>query len=130
MSVGGSESKLTRLLHAIVKARALLVAFGIGAKGVVFFAIGQEPEGSFDVNSFCRATFRALVVYLSPSPLEERMYDVTEQRACLRRLRNAALLAVVIPAALVAGCSSQPAPPPPAPVAAAPPPPPMPAVRG
>jgi len=35
------------------------------------------------------------------------MYDVDEQKASLRRFRTAALLAVVIPAALLAaGCSS------------------------
>ena len=36
------------------------------------------------------------------------MYDVDEQKASLRRFGKAALLAVVIPAALLAaGCSSQ-----------------------
>src|SRR5882672_655001 len=77
--------------------------------------------------------FPSVVVCSTPSTLEERMYDVAEKMARLGRLRNAALLAVVIPAALVAGCSSQPPPPPQQPVAAAPPPPPpppMPAVRG
>ncbi len=56
-----------------------------------------------------------------------------EKMARLRQLRSAALIAIAIPAALVAGCSSpQPAPPqqtvatqPPPP-----PPPPMPAARG
>lgn len=57
------------------------------------------------------------------------MSDITKS------LRNAALIAVVVPAALLAGCAPQPAPPPPAPQAVAypaPPPPPPPArmVRG
>ncbi len=60
------------------------------------------------------------------------MYD--EHKATLRRFGKVALLAVMIPAALLAaGCSSQPAPPPPQPMASAPPPPPpppMPSVRG
>jgi hypothetical protein len=59
------------------------------------------------------------------------MSDVAEKMARLRRLRNAALLAIVIPGALLAGCS-QPAPPP-QPAAAPPPPPPpppAPVVRG
>ena len=61
------------------------------------------------------------------------MFDVAEKVARLRQLRTAALVAVVIPAALLAGCSSQPSPPPPQPAAApAPPPapPPAPVVRG
>lgn len=61
------------------------------------------------------------------------MLDVAEKMARLRYLRNAALVAVVIPAALLAGCAPQPAPPPPpAPMAvpAPPPPPPVPVVRG
>jgi len=62
------------------------------------------------------------------------MSDVAEKMARLRQLRNAALVAVVIPAALLAGCAPQPArPPPPQPVAyPAPPPPPVPVpiVRG
>ena len=55
------------------------------------------------------------------------MSDVAEKMARL------ALVAVLIPAALLAGCASQPAPPPPQPVAATPPPPPpppAPVVRG
>jgi hypothetical protein len=62
------------------------------------------------------------------------MYDVTEKMARLRRLRNATLVAVVIPAVLVASGCSQPAPPPPPPpqpvAATPPPPPPPPPVRG
>jgi hypothetical protein len=69
------------------------------------------------------------------------MSDAFEKMARLRQLRNAALVAVVLPAALVAGCAPQPAPPPPAPepmAAPAPPPPPpmapapapVPVVRG
>lgn len=61
------------------------------------------------------------------------MSDVTERMARLRRLRNAALVAVVIPAFLAA-CAPVPAPPPPppppAPIVAPPPPPPVPVVRG
>jgi hypothetical protein len=59
------------------------------------------------------------------------MSDVVEKMARLRQLRNAAVIAVVIPAAFVAGCvAPPPPPPPPAPVAPAPPPPPVPVVRG
>ena len=64
------------------------------------------------------------------------MSDVSKKMARLRQLRNAALIGVVIPAALLAGCAPQPAPPPPpAPMAAPappppPPPPPVPVVRG
>jgi hypothetical protein len=52
-----------------------------------------------------------------------------------KKIRNAALIAVVIPAALVAGCAQQPAPPPPQPQPVAypappPPPPAVPRVRG
>lgn len=61
------------------------------------------------------------------------MSDVTEQSARLTRFRTAALLAIVIPAALLGACS-QPAPPPPPPqpqqTYAPPPQPPMPPVRG
>ena len=60
-----------------------------------------------------------------------------EKMARIRQLRNVALLAVVIPAALLAGCAApQPAPPPPPPMmnpAPPPPPPPpgpVPVVRG
>jgi len=63
------------------------------------------------------------------------MSDI-EKIARRRQLRNAALVALVVPAALLAGCAPAPAPPPPQPVAypAPPPPPPAPApvpvVRG
>jgi hypothetical protein len=61
------------------------------------------------------------------------MFD-TEKMARRRRLRNAALIALMVPAALLAGCAPAPAPPPPPqPVAAPPPPPPpppAPVVRG
>ena len=60
------------------------------------------------------------------------MSDVAEKMRRLRQLRNAALVAVVIPA-LLAGCAPAPAPPPPpppAPAPAPPPPPPVPVVRG
>src|SRR5262249_19785347 len=74
-------------------------------------------------------TFRLVPVVVSsfsPSTVEKRMSDVAEKMARLRQFRNAALLAVVIPVALVAGCSSTPPPPPPQPVATTPPPPPPP----
>ena len=62
------------------------------------------------------------------------MSDVAEKMTRLRQLRNAALIAVVIPAALLAGCAQPappPPPPPPAPMPAPPPPPPaVPMVRG
>lgn len=60
------------------------------------------------------------------------MSDVAEKRARIRLLRNAALVAVVLPA-MLAACAPVPAPappPPPAPVMAPPPPPPVPVVRG
>lgn len=56
------------------------------------------------------------------------MSDVTANLARRRMLRNAAMVAVVVPAALVAGCAPAPAPAPPPPViSSAPPPPPAPA---
>jgi hypothetical protein len=61
------------------------------------------------------------------------MSDFGEKMTRLRQLRNAALIAVVIPAALLAGCAQPappPPPPPPAPAPAPPPPPPVPMVRG
>ena len=63
------------------------------------------------------------------------MSHIAEKVAGLAQLRNAALLAILIPAALLAGCAPQPAPPPPPPPLAAPTPPPppppsVPAVRG
>ena len=63
------------------------------------------------------------------------MSDVTEKMARLGRSRKAALVAIVIPAALLVGCAPPPAPPPPQPVytpAPAPPPAPpaVPYVRG
>jgi len=51
---------------------------------------------------------------------------MSEKVARLRQLRNAALVAVLIPAALVAGCVPQPPPPPPPEPMAAPAPPPPP----
>lgn len=60
------------------------------------------------------------------------MFDI-EKTARRRQLRNAALVALVIPAALLAGCAPAPAPPPPPPqpmAAPPPPPPPAPVVRG
>jgi hypothetical protein len=63
------------------------------------------------------------------------MSDVAVKRARRRQLRNAALVAVLLPAALLAGCAAPAPPPPPQPqpmYAPAPPPPParIPAVRG
>ena len=70
------------------------------------------------------------------------MSGIAHKMARLRRWRNAALVVVAIPAALLAGCAQQPAPPPPPPPAPmpmaypAPPQPmpmapaPVPAVRG
>jgi hypothetical protein len=61
------------------------------------------------------------------------MFDI-EKMARRRQLRNAVLIALMVPAALLAGCAPAPAPPPPPqPVAAPPPPPPpppAPVVRG
>jgi hypothetical protein len=64
------------------------------------------------------------------------MSDVSETLARQRLFRKAAIVAVLVPAALLAGCAQQqPAPPPAQPVQAAPPPPPpapapAPMVRG
>jgi hypothetical protein len=55
------------------------------------------------------------------------MSDVAEKLAGWRLLRNTAVVAVLVPAALFAGCAQQqPAPPPQPVVSAAPPPPPAP----
>jgi hypothetical protein len=61
------------------------------------------------------------------------MSHIVERMARLGRLRNAALVAIVVPAALLAGCAVPAPPPPPQPqpvYAPAPPPPYVPAVRG
>jgi hypothetical protein len=58
------------------------------------------------------------------------MSDVAENLACRRLLRNAVMVAVMIPAALLAGCAPQPAPPPPPQPVVYPAPPPPPIVRG
>lgn len=67
------------------------------------------------------------------------MSDISAKMPRLRQLRNAALAAVVLPAALLAACAApEPAPPPPAPAPAPqsyvpapqPAPPPVPVVRG
>ena len=62
------------------------------------------------------------------------MSEIAEKMARLGRLRNAALVAVVLPAALLAGCAVPAPPPPPQPMytpAPQPAPPPyVPAVRG
>ena len=62
------------------------------------------------------------------------MFDIEKMSRC-EQLRNAALFALLVPAALLAGCTPTPAPPPPpAPMAQPapppPPPPPAPVVRG
>src|SRR4030095_423110 len=106
---------------------------GLRRSAPMFSAIGagtRMPRSALTVavNHFAR-----VALSLIPSTVEDRMYDVAEKMARLRRLRNAAMVAVVLPAALLAAGCSQPAPPPPpppAPVAAPPPPPPPPPVRG
>ena len=56
---------------------------------------------------------------------------MVEKITRLRQLRNAALIALVLTPAVLAGCSQQaPPPPPPQPAPAPPPPPPPPPVRG
>jgi hypothetical protein len=53
------------------------------------------------------------------------------EKLARRQLRNIAMVALVLPAALLASCAPVPPPPPPAPVLApAPPPPPPPMIRG
>jgi len=62
------------------------------------------------------------------------MFDVANKLTSRRALRNAALVAVMLPAVLVAACAPAPVPPPPPPPPAAPAPmpmpPPAPVVRG
>jgi hypothetical protein len=61
------------------------------------------------------------------------MSDVVEKLAYRRLLRNAAMVAVVVPATLLAGCAPQPAPPPPLQPVVYPaplPPAPVPVIRG
>jgi hypothetical protein len=55
------------------------------------------------------------------------MSAVSKTVARHRLLRNAAMIAVLIPVGLLAACADQPPPPPPQPVVVAPPPPPPPA---
>jgi len=54
------------------------------------------------------------------------MFDLSETLARHRLYRKAAMIAVVVPLALLGACASQQPAPPPAPVQAAPPPPPPP----
>jgi hypothetical protein len=54
------------------------------------------------------------------------MSDVAEKSVRWRLLRNTMMVAVVVPAALLAGCAQPEPAPPPQPVAEAPPPPPAP----
>ncbi len=89
----------------------------------------REPEYHFDVTL---SQFSIVALCVSTSTLEEiRMSDVADKKASLRWLRNAALIALVLTPAVLAGCSQQtPPPPPPQPAPMAPPPPPPPPVRG
>jgi len=98
--------------------------------------IGRECHGPECTMQDVFAGQRVVIVYRnSRSTMEANpMSDVTEV-ARHRKLRNAALMAMLIPVALAAGCAPPPPPPPPPqPVfAPAPPPPPqirVPAVRG
>src|SRR5258707_14645607 len=97
--VRGSES----LLHAPAKANRERLRL---PKPDFLDQGGGNQAGPFDVDQF-----PIVVSSLDLSTTEERMSDVAEKTARLRQLRNAALLAIVIPAALLAGCSS-PTPPP------------------
>lgn len=51
------------------------------------------------------------------------MFEVSKSVARHKLLRNAAMVAFVVPTALLAGCASEPPPPPPQPVVYQPPPP-------
>ena len=72
--------------------------------------------------------FAIVLGYDSLNRGENRMSDV-EKLVRRKQLRNAALVALLVPAALLAGCAhpAPPPPPPPAPMAAPAPPPPPPA---
>ncbi len=86
----------------------------------------REPEYHFDVTV---SQFLIVALCVSASTLEG--IRMSEKMAGLRWLRNAALIALVITPAVLAGCSQQtPPPPPPQPAPMAPPPPPPPPVRG
>jgi hypothetical protein len=58
------------------------------------------------------------------------MSDVDKKFGRRRLLWNATMVAIAVPAALLAGCAPQPAPPPPQPVVYPAPPPPPPVIRG
>jgi hypothetical protein len=77
------------------------------------------------------SAFRLSIVSVS-QPWRKRMSGIAGRMVALRQLRYAALVAVIIPGALVAGCvAPPPPPPPPQPIhAPPPPPPPLPVVRG
>ena len=83
--------------------------------GVGLAAINADRSAS-DQNAVPGSVFaanRSLIAYCTTyTTLGGR--DMSE---VARKIRNAALIAVVIPAALVAACAPQPAPPPPQPVA-------------
>src|SRR6266403_2957603 len=84
----------------------------------------REPHRKRDPHTTCAAADRNgitfsccqslsdCVLYRATQLRSKTMPDVAEKMARLGRLRNAALVAVVIPAALLAGCAA-PAPPPP-----------------
>src|SRR5258708_5388610 len=78
--------------------------------GSIFLPSDGNPNGPSTLTSPVGHSPSASLT--SPS-LEERMYDLGEQKASLRRFRKAALLAVVIPAALLAAVCAPPKPPPP-----------------
>jgi hypothetical protein len=131
------------LLYAAVKARFSLstcdvpdvggetepAGEGCGDQSPIFPPAKLEPEYHFDVTL---SQFSIVALCVSASTLEEiRMSDVADKKASLRWLRNAALIALVLTPAVLAGCSQQaPPPPPPQPAPMAPPPPPPPPVRG
>jgi hypothetical protein len=78
----------------------------------------------------CHPTFpvgpSGLSCALLDQPGRKRMFDVAEKFARLRLLRNMSMVALVVPATLIAGCAvQQPAPPPPQPVVSEAPPPPQ-----
>jgi hypothetical protein len=90
----------------------------------------SDPLNSSVVLTFLLAIAVKFDCRRASQPWRNGMFDVAEKVARYKLLRYAVMVAVVVPAALFAGCAQQPPPPPPPVVSQAPPPPPPPVVRG